>query len=84
MLLTELTQTLPLAYIGPGSGLGLIGALIMLIVAVLGALFFVVLYPLRMLFRSSGPAEEAADPPAGPQGEQPGSVPDTAPTPGHT
>ena len=40
-----------LGYIGPGAGLGMIGALIGLALAVISALAFVVLWPLRMLRR---------------------------------
>lgn len=40
-----------LGYIGPGAGLGLLGALIGLLLAVAGALFFVVLWPVRILLR---------------------------------
>ena len=39
------------AYIGPGAGLGLLGALIAVGGAVAAALFFVVMWPLRMLLR---------------------------------
>ena len=38
-------------YIGPGAGLGMIGALIGLALAVIGALAFVLLWPLRMIRR---------------------------------
>jgi hypothetical protein len=40
-----------LGYIGPGAGLGMIGALVGVGLAVLSALAFVVLWPLRMLRR---------------------------------
>jgi hypothetical protein len=40
-------------YIGPGAGLGLIGALIGLLLALGGALTFVVAWPLRLLFRKT-------------------------------
>jgi hypothetical protein len=40
-----------LAYIGPGAGLGLLGALVGLGLAVMSALVFVVLYPVRALLR---------------------------------
>ena len=49
-----------LAYIGPGAGLGLMGALIGLMLAVLGALSFVVLWPLRMLFRKREATDASA------------------------
>ena len=42
-----------LAYIGPGAGLGLIGALVGLALAVVSALGFVVMWPLRAFFRKS-------------------------------
>lgn len=40
-----------LGYIGPGAGLGLLGALIGLFLAVASAVGFIVLWPLRALFR---------------------------------
>jgi hypothetical protein len=40
-----------LGYVGPGAGLGMIGALVGLALAVLSALAFVVFWPLRMLLR---------------------------------
>ena len=39
------------AYIGPGAGLGLLGALIAVAGALFAALFFVALWPVRMLLR---------------------------------
>jgi hypothetical protein len=41
------------AYIGPGAGLGLVGALIAVVSAVMAALFFVVLWPIRMMLRKA-------------------------------
>ena len=40
-----------LGYIGPGAGLGLLGALVGLFLAVASAVGFIVLWPLRALFR---------------------------------
>lgn len=47
-----------LAYIGPGAGLGLGGAVLGLLAAVGTALLFVVLWPIRMLLRRN--CEDAA------------------------
>jgi hypothetical protein len=41
------------AYIGPGAGLGLVGALIAVVSAVMAAMFFVVLWPIRMMLRKA-------------------------------
>ena len=54
------------AYIGPGAGLSVLGALWGLILALLAALSFVLLWPLRRYRRqrtqaSSAPPEQAAD-----------------------
>jgi membrane protein implicated in regulation of membrane protease activity len=46
-----LTALPALAYVGPGAGLSLLGAFWGLLVAVLAALAFVVLYPIRRLVR---------------------------------
>ena len=50
MFLTTCTFGL-LGYIGPGAGLGLLGALIGLFLAVASAVGFIVLWPLRAMFR---------------------------------
>lgn len=42
-----------LGYIGPGAGVSLIGALVGLGLALGSALFFVVLWPLRMLMKKT-------------------------------
>lgn len=54
MLTTAATWGI-LAYVGPGAGLGLLGALIGLFLAVGSALGFVILWPLRKLFRKRKP-----------------------------
>ena len=51
------------AYVGPGAGLSLLGAFWGLLLAVVAAVGFVILWPLRRLFRRSRakqPAETAA------------------------
>ncbi len=46
----ELLQ-LPLSYIGPGAGMGLLLSLVGLVLAVGGALFTVVLWPIRKMLK---------------------------------
>ena len=55
------------AYIGPGAGLSLLGAFWGLLLAVGAALGFVILWPLRRLFRRN--REKALDQPVGHAGE---------------
>jgi membrane protein implicated in regulation of membrane protease activity len=58
-----------LAYVGPGAGLSLLGAFWALLVAVLAALAFVVLYPIRRLLRGrKRPATQPAAASDGPEG----------------
>lgn len=40
-----------LAYIGPGPGLSMIGSFFTLVAAIAIALFFVLLYPIRLLYK---------------------------------
>ena len=47
-----LAGTPALAYVGPGAGLSLLGAFWGLLVAVLAAVGFVVVYPIRRLMRA--------------------------------
>lgn len=47
-----LAATPALAYVGPGAGLSLLGAFWGLLVAVLAALAFVVVYPVRRMMRA--------------------------------
>jgi membrane protein implicated in regulation of membrane protease activity len=48
------------AYVGPGAGLSLLGALWGLLVALVAALAFVVLWPLRRLMKQRAQAAQAA------------------------
>lgn len=48
------------AYIGPGAGLSLLGALWALIVAVVAALAFIVLWPIRQAMKRRTAQKEAA------------------------
>jgi hypothetical protein len=50
-----------LAYVGPGAGLTLLGALWGLIVAVVVSLGFVLLWPLRRMMRRNRQAQPPAD-----------------------
>lgn len=49
------------AYIGPGPGLGMIGALIGLVVTVITAIGAVLLWPLRALLKNMGDDEKEGD-----------------------
>jgi membrane protein implicated in regulation of membrane protease activity len=54
-----------MAYVGPGAGLSLLGAFWGLLVAVLAALAFVVVYPVRRMMRArKRPAETLGQQPA--------------------
>jgi membrane protein implicated in regulation of membrane protease activity len=62
-----LTSAAPaLAYVGPGAGLSLVGAFWGLLVAVFAAFAFVIVWPIRRLFkrRRASPAESAPQPAA--------------------
>ena len=50
-----------MAYVGPGAGLTLLGALWGLIVAVVVSLGFVLLWPIRRLMRRNRPAGRTSD-----------------------
>ena len=54
-----LAATPAMAYVGPGAGLSLLGAFWGLLVAILAALAFVVVYPIRRMMRARNkrPAE---------------------------
>ncbi|QDU41491.1 hypothetical protein Mal4_58590 [Maioricimonas rarisocia] len=51
--MTGLTTLLTLGYIGPGAGIGLIGAFFGLLVSVGMALFMMVLWPLRSALKKA-------------------------------
>jgi membrane protein implicated in regulation of membrane protease activity len=53
------------AYVGPGAGLSLIGAFWGLVVAVLAALSFIIIWPFRRMFRKAHHDKV----PAAPQGD---------------
>ncbi|WP_265516666.1 hypothetical protein [Nitratireductor luteus] len=48
---TMLTPTIALAYVGPGAGLSLLGALWALVAAIGTALIFIVVWPVRKALR---------------------------------
>lgn len=58
------------AYVGPGAGLSLLGGLWAFIVAVFGALFFVVAWPVRKMMRQRKQAEPPKHRSAGDPGPQ--------------
>lgn len=47
-----LLHSLLLTYIGPGAGIALVGSSSVIIVAILGALFGILIFPIRILFRA--------------------------------
>lgn len=49
------------AYVGPGAGLSLIGALWGLIVAIVAALGFIILWPMRRMRRQRAMAQRGTD-----------------------
>lgn len=58
---TLAAPTVALAYVGPGAGLSLLGALWALVAAVATALIFVVAWPVRRMLRQRRAARGAAD-----------------------
>ena len=50
------------AYIGPGAGLSMLGAFWGLVVAVLAALSFLILWPFRRMFKKRSPQPETETP----------------------
>ncbi|PRD45635.1 hypothetical protein C5748_00195 [Phyllobacterium phragmitis] len=52
VLVTLFAPTAAFAYVGPGAGLSLLGALWALLVAIVTALFFVVAWPIRKMMRN--------------------------------
>ncbi len=63
LLLTVGITAPALAYIGPGAGLGVLSAFWALLVAVLSALGFIVLWPIRRFLRRSKPQHGPAERP---------------------
>jgi hypothetical protein len=59
------------AYIGPGPGLGMIGALIGLVVTVITAIGAVLLWPLRALLKKMGDDEQEGGGGDEPEGDTP-------------
>jgi membrane protein implicated in regulation of membrane protease activity len=58
----SLAATPALAYVGPGAGLSLLGAFWGLLVAILAALAFVVVYPIRRMMRARKRPTETLQP----------------------
>jgi membrane protein implicated in regulation of membrane protease activity len=57
-----LAATPAMAYVGPGAGLSLLGAFWGLLVAILAALAFVVVYPVRRMMRARKRTAETMPP----------------------
>ena len=57
-----LAATPAMAYVGPGAGLSLLGAFWGLLVAILAALAFVVVYPVRRMMRARKRSAETMQP----------------------
>jgi membrane protein implicated in regulation of membrane protease activity len=57
-----LAATPAMAYIGPGAGLSLLGAFWGLLVAILAALAFVIVYPVRRMMRARRRPAETLQP----------------------
>ncbi len=70
------------AYVGPGAGLSLLGALWGLLAAVFAALAFVLLWPLRRIIKArrekGTPTQARADEPAEPSPLPPAPTPDSS------
>ena len=60
LLVLVLVPAYALAYVGPGAGLGMLGALFAVLVAVLATVVGLVLWPLRMLLRHRKAKAETA------------------------
>jgi hypothetical protein len=57
-----LAATPAMAYVGPGAGLSLLGAFWGLVVAILAALAFVIVYPVRRMMRARKRSAETMQP----------------------
>lgn len=60
LIALSILPTAVYAYVGPGAGLSLIGALWALILATLTALFFIIVFPVRIMLRHRREAKQAA------------------------
>jgi hypothetical protein len=58
------------AYIGPGAGIGVIGALVGVIAALGSSLFFVLLWPIRQMLKKKAKAAATTSPHVPPRGQQ--------------
>lgn len=62
-LFTAALASPAMAYVGPGAGLGILGALLAILLAVLATVVGLVLWPLRLLARRRKSARVAAEGP---------------------
>jgi hypothetical protein len=56
------------AYVGPGAGLGVLGAMLAIVAAVLATVLGLILWPVRMIMRRMKRTADAKEPASDPEG----------------